>query len=81
MLLVERRIWRLWHIVRYPRIYWYDHRKWRSRPKPGDVVVDCRGLNVTVERYGETQDDLIFTDGHSASWMHCCGWPEAGRDH
>lgn len=79
LLSVERWYWRQWHKIRYPRACWYDWRKWRSRPVVGQQVEDCRGEIHTVVRLGTTPDDLIFEDGHSASWMSCCDWPEGVR--
>lgn len=75
----ERFFWTQWRRVRYPVASWRVWQKWRSRPRPGDVVEDCQYRRMAVASYGDTEDDLIFTDGSAASWMHCCNWPEEHR--
>jgi hypothetical protein len=76
LLPVERRFFRAWDSVLHPRAHWYYWRKWRSRPGLGAQVEDCRSEIHTVTAIGDNQDDLTFEDGHKASWMNCCNWPE-----
>ena len=71
LLAAERRFWRIINLITYPPAR-EDWRKWRNRPKIGDQVQDCRNEIHTVAAFGATEDDLVFEDGHAASWMHCC---------
>lgn len=72
--------WRLEDMIRHPVLNYRDRHKWRHRPKPGDRVEDCRRRLLTVVAYGDTEDDLVFEDGMTASWMHCCNWPEDRKE-
>jgi hypothetical protein len=71
-LLIPAPLWRLWRIVRHPRVWYSDWRKWHDRPAIGEWIEDCRYQVHQVVRFGGTEDDLILDDGHSASWMSCC---------
>lgn len=75
LLPVERRFWRAVWAVKYPRAKLAGWRKWHNRPRIGDAVRDCRDEIHTVVRFGDTEDRLIFEDGHAASWMNCCDHP------
>lgn len=69
---LQRRWWAVYHTVRHPLCYYAYRRKWRQRPSAGDLVIDCRGRICLVIALGENKDDLYFSDGYQASWMHCC---------
>lgn len=73
-LALERKWWHLVRLARYPRASWYDWRKWRNRPKVGDVIWGCDSQQHTVVKIGPTGDDLLCDDGASYSWMNCCSW-------
>jgi hypothetical protein len=67
----ERRFWRLVWVIRYPRTWYYDARKWRKRPKAGDRVLAHGEARIVVEvRPGG--DGLVLDGGEACSWMNCC---------
>lgn len=74
-------LWTLWLKIRYARKDFSSRRKWRDRPEIGDLVEDCRGKVLRVKAFGTTEDDLILEDGSTASWMHCCDYPERTDDY
>lgn len=71
---IARKWWHLVKVIKYPRASWYDWRKWRKRPKVGDVIWGCDSQQHTVVKIGPTGDDLWCDDGASYSWMNCCNW-------
>lgn len=68
----ECRFWRVVHVIQEPKGNLADWRKYRDRPKPGEMIYDCTGKQKEVERIDLDKDTLFFTDGTSASWMNCC---------
>lgn len=78
-LLIPTPIFRIYHRIRHPVIYFRDWMKWRDRPAIGDYVEDCRYKVLQVVAFGDTEDDLVLEDGSHASWMNCCDRPQSGH--
>jgi hypothetical protein len=70
------KLWYVWMVINHPIETYQRQKKWRHRPKVGDIIVDCRGRTLVVTSIGPTEDDLQLSDGWNASWMHCCDYPE-----
>ena len=67
------RFWFIPYRIRHPVRTYMLWRKWRRRPAIGDRVEDCRYEIHTVIGFADGDEDtLLFEDGSSASWMHCC---------
>lgn len=67
----RRTVSNLWWMIPYRE--YQVKRKWRQRPGIGDRVEDCRyQIHTVVGFVGGDEDNLLFEDGSSASWMHCC---------
>ncbi|MGA2412753.1 MAG: hypothetical protein ABSG46_20515 [Candidatus Binataceae bacterium] len=72
LLKIERKFWFYVYWIRHPRDAYFLHKKWRDRPHIGDEVL-VHGTEIKiVAMFGESQDDLIFTDDRHDSWMSCC---------
>lgn len=72
LLTAERKFWYVMHQLRHPVWYYQDVRKWRARPKVGDMVLAHGEPKMIVAINDKDPDTLILADGSSESWMSCC---------